>query len=156
MFSQPENSTPVDSTDKAIVRMLQEDGRMSYREIGRQLHISEGTVRTRVTKLEKSGFLTISAIITPNKMSNLVQAFVLISTTAGSHNDVVEALIVHDEVVYISSCLGTDDIYIQVMAGGLVDLWSFINDIVSSIPGVQECKPSIEIYTHKISYRNKL
>ncbi|MFM9125403.1 MAG: Lrp/AsnC family transcriptional regulator, partial [Actinomycetota bacterium] len=44
---------PLDATDEAILRALQEDGRRSYRSVARDVGVSEGTVRARVRKLEQ-------------------------------------------------------------------------------------------------------
>ncbi len=47
----------IDEIDKEIINLLNEDGRMSYRKISRDLGISVGTVHNRVDKLMKTGVI---------------------------------------------------------------------------------------------------
>jgi DNA-binding Lrp family transcriptional regulator len=48
----------IDETDEKILNLLNEDGRMSYRKISRELDISVGTVHNRVEKFTKTGIIT--------------------------------------------------------------------------------------------------
>jgi Lrp/AsnC family transcriptional regulator, regulator for asnA, asnC and gidA len=48
----------IDDIDKKIINLLNEDGRMSYRKISRELDISVGTVHNRVDKLMKTGVIS--------------------------------------------------------------------------------------------------
>lgn len=47
----------IDEVDEKIIGLLNEDGRMSYRKISRELEISVGTVHNRVEKLLKTGVI---------------------------------------------------------------------------------------------------
>ncbi|MBM4240870.1 MAG: Lrp/AsnC family transcriptional regulator [Euryarchaeota archaeon] len=47
----------IDETDKKILNLLTQDGRMSYRKISKKLDVSVGTVHNRVEKLLKSGVI---------------------------------------------------------------------------------------------------
>ena len=59
MKNNNENQTvKIDETDKKILNLFNEDGRMSYRKISRKLDISIGTVHNRIEKLVKSGVIT--------------------------------------------------------------------------------------------------
>ena len=44
---------PLDEFDRLLVRELQNDGRQSYRNLGRKLGVAEGTIRKRVRGLLK-------------------------------------------------------------------------------------------------------
>lgn len=47
----------MDETNKAILRLLKENGRMSFTEIGEELGISRVSVKKRVEKLEEEGVI---------------------------------------------------------------------------------------------------
>ncbi len=50
----------LDELGQNIIKELQEDARQSFREIGRKLDVSEGTVRNRVKSLMGSQAMRIS------------------------------------------------------------------------------------------------
>ncbi|MFB6241260.1 MAG: Lrp/AsnC family transcriptional regulator [Candidatus Nanosalina sp.] len=47
----------MDSTDREILDILQEDGRASYTDIAQEIGVSEGTVRNRVENMQESGVI---------------------------------------------------------------------------------------------------
>jgi Lrp/AsnC family transcriptional regulator for asnA, asnC and gidA len=58
----------LDELAQKIIMELQEDARQSFREIGRKLKVSEGTVRNRVRSLVTSKTMKISALPNPAKL----------------------------------------------------------------------------------------
>ena len=58
----------MDNTDKQIIELLQQDGRMDDVEIARKIGISHDTVKRRRNKLEDSGYIRIQANINPRKL----------------------------------------------------------------------------------------
>jgi len=54
-----------DEVDQSIVQILTFDGRLSNREVARQLKISEGTVRQRLRKLTEKGKIQLGVITNP-------------------------------------------------------------------------------------------
>ncbi len=52
-----QGSIKIDEIDKKILNLLNEDGRISYRKIARELDISVGTVHNRVDKFTKTGII---------------------------------------------------------------------------------------------------
>ena len=52
----------IDEIDLKILRILIEDAKVSYGEIGEQVFLSPGAVHTRVKKMETSGIITGSSI----------------------------------------------------------------------------------------------
>lgn len=47
----------LDSTDKGIINILQQDAKIPYADIGKQLYVSAGTVHARIKKLERLGII---------------------------------------------------------------------------------------------------
>ncbi len=47
----------MDETDKRIIRILKDDGRAGYNDIGRRIGLSEGAVRKRVKTLTEAGII---------------------------------------------------------------------------------------------------
>jgi DNA-binding Lrp family transcriptional regulator len=58
----------MDETDKKIIELLQQDGRMDDVEIARKIGISHDTVKRRRKKLEEDSSIKIQANINPRKL----------------------------------------------------------------------------------------
>ena len=52
----------LDAVDRALIRGLRADGRVSYTDLGRQVGLSAPAVRDRVQRLIEAGILQIAAI----------------------------------------------------------------------------------------------
>ncbi|HHI01394.1 MAG TPA: Lrp/AsnC family transcriptional regulator, partial [Thermococcus litoralis] len=69
----------MDEIDKNILKLLQEDGRMSYSEIARRIGVPESTVRLRVKRLIEEGIIRkFAALINPFKAGYTIVAFIAV------------------------------------------------------------------------------
>jgi Lrp/AsnC family transcriptional regulator for asnA, asnC and gidA len=121
--------SPLDALDRSILAALQLDGRRPFRVIARDLDVSEGTVRTRVRKLEESGVLRILAFVDPLKLGDALIAVLNVQVSSGSHEDVATQISSWDEVSYVSSVLGPYDLSIQAMTASVAGLWELARRI---------------------------
>ncbi len=91
----------LDQTDWRIIAELQRDGRLSYNQLGRLVHLSSPAVAERVRRLEESGVIAgYTARIDPARAGLPLTAFVqlrcalgrclLKTTTAEDYPEVVE------------------------------------------------------------------
>ena len=58
-------ASPSDHLNRAIIGLLQEDGRLPFKTIAERLDVSEGTVRNRVGWMKRAGMLRIVAVADP-------------------------------------------------------------------------------------------
>ena len=142
----------LDELDGKIVALLQRDGRMPYREIGRQLGVSEGTVRHRANRMFSSGALTVVAIADPFRMGYRVLAFTLLKIAPEQQQHVIDTLCGWDEVTYVSSCTGRADIYAQLVCRDHAHLWELLYQRLPQIGGVVTSETFMELKMHKVSY----
>lgn len=85
-----EEKSVVDETNKSILRLLRDNGRMSFTEIGEELGISRVAVQKRVKKLEEEGILRgYRAVI---YREDLVKMFMEITTVDAECEDLLEYL----------------------------------------------------------------
>lgn len=71
----------MDGTDKLILTILQSDGRISMKELGKAVGLSQPAVAERVRKLEDRGIiLHYRAIVSPEKIHKSITAFLLFHT----------------------------------------------------------------------------
>ncbi len=69
----------VDDVDRAIIRLLQRDGRSSNTEIGRVLGLTETTIRKRIARLLGEDLISIVAVPTPQAVGMTTSAIIGIS-----------------------------------------------------------------------------
>ncbi|WP_309119563.1 Lrp/AsnC family transcriptional regulator [Paenibacillus sp.] len=71
----------MDRVDKSIITLLQEQGRMSFTELGKAVGLSQPAVTERVRRLEDKGILgRYRAVVPPAKIDKTTSAFLLFHT----------------------------------------------------------------------------
>jgi Lrp/AsnC family transcriptional regulator, regulator for asnA, asnC and gidA len=142
----------LDELDRGIIAQLQIDGRRPYRAIARALGVAEGTVRARASRLQDEGILRILALANPFQLGYAVQASVLIKVTPAAHEHAAETLASWPEVMYLSSCAGSADLYMHVVCRDHDDLWRLLGERLGAIEGVLETETLMELRVHKARY----
>ncbi len=88
----------IDDLDLEIIRQLQDDARMSYREIGRKLDVPHTTIFTRTERLIKSGIIKkFSAILHPHDIG-LQTGFIFVKALPSESNRIAKSISEFDEV----------------------------------------------------------
>ncbi len=129
----------LDKVDRAIVRLLMKDGRMSSAEIARQAGgISERSVRYRLDRLIADGVIQVSAIIHPRKVGYEVIADVWMEIEPGRVLDVAHKMAEFEQVSYVGCSTGERDLSIQIYARSNADLFRFVTEVIGNIPGVRK------------------
>jgi Lrp/AsnC family transcriptional regulator for asnA, asnC and gidA len=145
-------SSPSDQLNRAIVKMLQDDGRMPFKTIAEALDVSEGTVRNRVNWMKQSGMLRIVAVADPTAMNYRADAMLGIkvgpNTTPAK---VAERLAVHPEVVYILWVSGRFDLLVEVICDPEEELLKFLSKNCFD----QSDIGTVEIMTGLAMYKNQ-
>ena len=81
---QPAGRVDIDQLDLRILRRLLDDGRLSYRHLASELHISTTTVAARVARLEKVGIITgHSALVDFRKLGYDLTVITEVSVSKG-------------------------------------------------------------------------
>jgi len=127
---------PVDSLDRAIIRRLQRDGRMSSAEIARQLNVAERTVRARIDRLVTDNVIRLVASIVPETAGYAVTADVFLEVEAGRIHEIATLIAAKPEVGYVGLSTGDRDISIQIHAPSVEHLYDFVTNELGTIPGV--------------------
>ena len=105
-----------DDLNRAIIKMLQQDGRLPYKDIAKSLGVSEGTIRNRVHSMKQSGALKIVALTDPMAIRYQADAMIGIKVASpATPRDVAERLAQLGEVVYVLWVSGRFDLLIEVV-----------------------------------------
>lgn len=127
---------PVDGLDRAIIKRLQIDGRMSSAEIARQLSVAERTVRARIDRLNNDGIIRLAASIVPSAVGYGVTADVFLEIEAGRVQELANLIAKKPEVGYVGLSTGDRDISIQIHARTVEEMYDFVTNEVGRMPGV--------------------
>ncbi|MGP6220522.1 Lrp/AsnC family transcriptional regulator [Caldiplasma sukawensis] len=139
MMGQSTDEKEIDKIDITIVDMLKENGRRSFCDIGRALGITEGSVRYRVRKLIKKGYLKRFTVEVEDRTRD---AIVLIKYEQKEASYTLPALKRRFSRVYELS--GKNDIAIHIMYERLDELNEKI-DFIRSLKGVKNTETLIRL-----------
>ena len=107
----------LDELDQRIVRLLIENARMSYSDIGQQVGISRVAVKARIQALEQRGIIEeYTTIINPQKISGAVSCYFEIETQPDSFGKVVELLKDNETITQIYRVTGKNRLHIHAVA----------------------------------------
>ncbi len=126
----------VDALDAAIIGLLQEDGRMAFLEIARQLGVSEGTVRYRVARLRRSGMIEIRAVTDVLRLGYQVDALIHLRVRPAERSRVAAQAAEIPGVRFVGVTTGSADIVLEAVFGRPQELSAFLAGPLAEIPGI--------------------
>ena len=142
----------LDELDWAILRILQENSKQTYTEIGRRLGLAHSTIYERIKKMEEKGIIKkYSVIIDPKKAGvKILTAILTIFTDPKESEKVAKELAKYKEVLEVSTSLSEElCVVAEVVAEDLEKLHSFIAQSVAPLPGVLRIRTSIVARKYK-------
>lgn len=142
----------LDALDRAIISQLQIDGRRAFAAIAREVSVTEGTVRFRVARLQEEGILHIVAFADPFPLGFAMQASVLLRTTPAAHDRVADTVASWPEVMYVSTCAGSADLYMHVICRDHGEMWRLLSERLGAVDGVLSSETLMELHVHKTRY----
>jgi Lrp/AsnC family transcriptional regulator for asnA, asnC and gidA len=117
------------------------DGRLSSADISRQLgDVSARIVTSRIESLTEKGIINIRSIVNPESIGYCVLADVFIEVEPGQLRNVADHLGHYPQISYIALATGETDIIISVRAKEIDELYDFVIETISRIPGVRHTK----------------
>lgn len=132
-----ERAFHIDETDRAIIKALQKNGRESYKNIAKELDVSDGTVRLRVEKMVKAGFLRISAAVDPLFFGESIVAQIGINLDDPANTEIMEQISRFRGVQSVNNVTGRFDLVIEVFVESRKELRRFLVEDLTSISGVR-------------------
>jgi Lrp/AsnC family transcriptional regulator for asnA, asnC and gidA len=132
----------VDALDLEIIRRLRQDGRLSNRELARELGSSEATVRRRVKALMDEGHIKVVAIADPYQLGYTIDVIMGVQVRPGLVREAAEGFAASDNVRAVTIMSGAVDLIIAAMFRSNDELLDFLTNVVAKIPGVVRIETS--------------
>ncbi len=127
----------VTPTDRAIIRLLQQNARISYAELSRATDIPESTVRRRMERLQQRGIIQFAMLAEPDKLGYDIRAMVGLRVELQKLNAIAVVLRELDEVTFSAFLTGSFDVMIQVVVQSQDALIRFLTGKIAPIDGVR-------------------
>lgn len=123
----------IDETDKRILEILTEDGRIPNNEIASKLDISEGTVRNRIKKLKEGNFLRFAGLTNLDMREDKSYGFVLVKLISTKRwVTIAEEVSALENVVSVSLTTGRFDLIVEFF----IETQNLLDFLTSALPKV--------------------
>jgi Lrp/AsnC family transcriptional regulator for asnA, asnC and gidA len=142
----------IDDTDRAIVEILQRDGRTPFTSIANEIGLSEGAIRKRVQRLTESGYMQVVAVTDPLGLGD--RRVALIGVRIDGRTDIVAARIGELEAVeYLVATAGRYDLMFEVIVEREQHLLDLLSDLRERDDVVEvEAFPCLKLYKQTFAW----
>lgn len=141
----------LDSTAKRIIELLQDDGRLSYSAIAKEVGLSEAAVRHRVQKLIDNEVMQVVAVTDPLQMGFARQAMIGIKVN-GNVREVAAELATMDKLDYIVITTGRFDILAEIVAESDDELLDIVSAQINALERVVTTETFVYLRLEKQTY----
>ena len=141
----------LDEIDKAIIRELQVDGRMSYAKLGPAVGLSQAAARQRLQRLMERGVVQVVAVTDPLLLGFTLEAMIGVACD-GDVREVARLLAEVEQIDYVVVTAGRYDVLVEAVCEGTDDLLTLVNDSIRAIPGVRHAETFTYLHLEKQTY----
>ena len=131
----------LDKTDRKILAILQQDGRISNADLAKRVNLSPTPTLERVKRLERDGFIErYAALLNPEKMQAAMTAFVEIALDRTTE-DVLSRFAAEvrkvPEIVECHMIAGGFDYLLKIRVEDMSGYRRFLGSALARLPGIR-------------------
>ena len=156
-MSEGKNPLPMklDSTDKAILALLQQDAKRNIKEIASELGMTKTPIYERIKRLEKSGVISrYVALVDSRKIASSLLVYCAVTLDV-QKADYIEAFAASvNEMPEVAECYltgGVFDFLLKVYVEDLDAYHEFASHQLAALPNVRTIKSSFVLSEYKHS-----
>jgi Lrp/AsnC family transcriptional regulator for asnA, asnC and gidA len=125
-----------DDLDEKIAGILQQDARVSNRQIARNLGVSEGFVRKRLKRLLDTGELRLGVLVSGEAAGLRCNALVRFGVAPQAVSAVAAHLAEIAEVRFVGIAVGRFDVYGVMQTSDRDTMFRLLGEGIARLPGV--------------------
>ncbi len=125
----------LDDLSRQVIALLQDDGRISFREMGKRLGVSPATVRSRYNQLRDDHVIQIVAAPNPRKLGWHFHAVISVRLEPGHLEQAVDILEKRPEVTWIGLTLNDYELMFELVSRSAQSFGSYKEQLLSQLPG---------------------
>ena len=144
----------IDELDQQVIQLLSEDARLSNRKIATQLGFTEGTIRSRVKRLEDENYIRFTAVTNMSHLDTPQLAYIGIHAEQNMIKEVAAKVAEFSEINAVIILLGRFDILAIGLFEGLSAVHQIASNKILDIKGVRLVETSVVVDV--IKYDNRV
>jgi Lrp/AsnC family transcriptional regulator, leucine-responsive regulatory protein len=139
--------------DREILKILQNNARLSVRNIAQQINMPPTTIHSRIKKMEREGIIKgYTVILDEKKLGILAKAFIFVSLSSkykkANLNFIASKIAKYPQVQEVCVISGDWDLIIKLKSNNTDDIGNFALNL-RKINGVEKTFTSIVFDTYK-------
>ncbi|RLD91000.1 MAG: AsnC family transcriptional regulator [Bacteroidetes bacterium] len=154
------NKRQIDEIDLKLLNLLQDNGRVTIKNLSEKLFLSTTPIYERIKKLEKAGLIKqYITLLDPNKIDRKLTVFISINLTSHTKETVEGFEKAIDKLDEVSECYyvsGNYDFLLKVYCKDMEAYHNFVTDKLSVIENISQFYSSFVLTNSKLSYKFKL
>ena len=149
--SEPRLCAPdhLDRIDRAILTVLRDDGRASFRSVADTLDLNESTVRRRFERMAADGCAQVFTIVPAAALGLETETLLTVSVEPAKLNAAAHALAQQRAVRYIGATLDGNSLLCEVIAASTGALFEFTTKTLATLDGVIGWTAAVELLSLK-------
>ncbi|MGL4796632.1 MAG: Lrp/AsnC family transcriptional regulator [Paraclostridium sp.] len=134
----------MDITDYRIIEILQDDGRISMKDLGKIVGLTSPAVSERVKRLEEAGVIQgYKAIVNPDKLGRVIKSFINIALPSENYQEFIDYARKDNRIVECHHITGEDCLLLKVIVKDMYEL----EQVIDQIKQVGKTKTSVILST---------
>ena len=127
-----------DEKDKEILNYLQENYKISYKDLSKKVKLAASTIHNRVQNMIQQGIIKkFDTLVDPFKVGYESISILGLSVDPMKLEDVAKKLAKYDDIQLVVSSTGNHNLLVKIIAKDEKNLWRFINDEIKMLDGIQ-------------------
>lgn len=147
------SNTQLDARDKTILRLLQENGRITNAELAERVHLSPSACLRRVKQLEDSGLIKSYVMFLDERVAGFPgTAFVFVTLDQQGRTALdrfEKAVHQHPEIMECYLIAGSHDYMVRIAYKDSGDFERIHTDLITQLPGVARVQSTLTLRTIK-------
>jgi len=142
----------LDATERRMVELLQEDGRLTITSLARSLGVTELTARRKLRRLRGDGIIQVVATVDPFDVGYETPVIIGLKVQRSKIDMVARRLSELPQVRYVGASTGRVDVIVEVVVRTNQDLAEFLMNELGSLDGVVDSETNLIVRIYKQSW----
>ncbi len=134
----------MDGIDQKIIEKLRENSRVSYKNISREVKISDVAVHKRIKNLEKRGVIKqFTVLVDQRKLDKETTAILMVKCDVGLAPEIAKKLAKNQDITEVYTTIGEYDMVAKIRTNDMNTLKELVEKKLRMTRGIHEIRTSV-------------